>query len=417
LEANNKNRGDTLFGTLLSLRGNPRACVYTEPLWGIPYNLYIPFFTLYMFTLGLTDAQIGFIISMGIFLSMFSSLLGGVLTDKFGRRRTTLWGDIFSWTIPCFIWAFSQDFNWFIAGAFFNGMWQITNNSWQCLLVEDSDPNQLVTIYNWVYIAGLLSVFFAPISGVFIGRYSLVPVMRVLFAITGAMMTLKFIILYKYSTETEQGLIRLKESKGVSLLRLTWEYKDVLAQILKTPATVRVLVLISLLSIQQLISGNFFSLYVTQNLFIPDQYLAVFTIVRAAIMLVFFFIAQAKLSKMPMYAVMLGGLGLYIGGHVLLLNIPAESAVPLLVVFTAVDACAAALFLPRRDVLFMQSIDPKERPRIMSLCMVIMLGVTSPFGILAGVVSNMDRRLPFIANVVLFALMGCLIAYERKIKK
>ena len=26
--------------TLFNLRGNARACVYTEPLWGIPYNLF-----------------------------------------------------------------------------------------------------------------------------------------------------------------------------------------------------------------------------------------------------------------------------------------------------------------------------------------------------------------------------------------
>ena len=28
-----------LVKTLLELEGNPRICVYLEPLWGIPYNL------------------------------------------------------------------------------------------------------------------------------------------------------------------------------------------------------------------------------------------------------------------------------------------------------------------------------------------------------------------------------------------
>ena len=32
-----------LISTLKNLRGNPRACVYTEPLWGIPYNLFAPY--------------------------------------------------------------------------------------------------------------------------------------------------------------------------------------------------------------------------------------------------------------------------------------------------------------------------------------------------------------------------------------
>ena len=42
-----------LVHSLLSLRGNPRACVYTEPLWGIPYNLYSPYATLFMVALGI----------------------------------------------------------------------------------------------------------------------------------------------------------------------------------------------------------------------------------------------------------------------------------------------------------------------------------------------------------------------------
>ena len=413
METKNRRREESLFGALLSLKGNPRACVYTEPLWGIPYNLYLPFHTLYMFSLGVTDVQIGLLISIGMFLQMFSSLLSGVLSDKFGRRETTLWADIVSWTIPCLIWAFARDFRWFFAAALFNGMLMITHNSWQCLLIEDADQNQFVTIYYWVHIAGLLSVFFAPLSGYFIGRFSLIPVMRVLFFISAAVMTSKFIILYVYSTETRQGRIRMKETKNISLPQMVFGYKDVLIQIFKTPATLRVLVLISLLNIQQLISANFFSLYVTQNLHIPEQYLAAFTIVRAVIMLLFFFFAQAGLAKIPSSTVMLGGLVMYIGGHALLLRTPA-GAVPLLFFYAAMDACAAALFLPRRDALLMRSMDPKERPRIMSLLTVIMLGVSSPFGYVAGFLSNLNRGWPFMLNVALFLLMGCLIVIEKK---
>ncbi len=62
-----------LLTTLVGLRGNPRACVYTEPLWGIPYSLYVPFFTLYMYALGVNDQQIGFLISIA--LGVFTKLL------------------------------------------------------------------------------------------------------------------------------------------------------------------------------------------------------------------------------------------------------------------------------------------------------------------------------------------------------
>jgi hypothetical protein len=48
-----------LLTSLVGLRGNPRACVYTEPLWGIPIALRSVFYPLYV-RAGVNDQQIGF---------------------------------------------------------------------------------------------------------------------------------------------------------------------------------------------------------------------------------------------------------------------------------------------------------------------------------------------------------------------
>jgi len=78
-----------MFAFLFSLKGNAKACIWTEPLWGIPFNLYTPFFTVYMFSLGILDAQIGILITAGRLVQMIAAIFGGVLTGKFGRRLTT----------------------------------------------------------------------------------------------------------------------------------------------------------------------------------------------------------------------------------------------------------------------------------------------------------------------------------------
>ena len=41
-----------LIVTTRSLRGNARGVVYTEPMWGLAYNLYAPYASVYMLTLG-----------------------------------------------------------------------------------------------------------------------------------------------------------------------------------------------------------------------------------------------------------------------------------------------------------------------------------------------------------------------------
>ena len=53
-----------------------------EPLWGIPFNLITPFATLYMYSQGVTDVQIGLILSIAMVVQVIFSFFGGILTDK-----------------------------------------------------------------------------------------------------------------------------------------------------------------------------------------------------------------------------------------------------------------------------------------------------------------------------------------------
>ena len=408
-------KSDTIT-QLRSLRGNPRYCVFTEPLWGIPFNLYIPFLTLFMYRLGLDDGDIGLLVSVGLFLQMFMALIGGVLTDKFGRRLTTVCADIVSWTIPTLLWAFAQDFRWFLVAAIFNSIWHISGVSWQCLLVEDHPEEGVVQLFNWMYIAGHIAVLFAPLSAYFIGVFSLVPVMRVLLVFASISMTIKFIILFKYCKETERGIERLAETKNKSIFSMLLGYKGVIKQALTTPMTVRVLILITLLNIQMIASSNFFSLYVTEDLGLPEQFLAWFPILRSAIMLVFFIGLQDKLNKYNMHIVMIIGLAAFIISTLLLLAITPGTLI-FLALFIILDACAMALFLPRRDTMVIHNTDPTERARLMSILIVFMLGVSSPFGVIIGRLSLINRRIPFMINIGLFVLMGIIVIFERYSRK
>jgi DHA1 family tetracycline resistance protein-like MFS transporter len=162
----------SLIITLRSLTGNPRGCVYTEPLWGIPYNLIAPYASVYMLALGLTDQNIGLVLSVSWGFQVFWALMSGAITDKLGRRRTTLIFDILAWSVPALIWAFSQNIWWFLAAGIMNAIWRVTMNSWTCLLVEDADPQQLVPIYTWIHIANQVAGFAAPLAGILVARYS-----------------------------------------------------------------------------------------------------------------------------------------------------------------------------------------------------------------------------------------------------
>jgi MFS family permease len=414
-------RSHPLFATLFGLKGNPRACVLTEPLWGIPYNLFIPYASLYMLALGVKDVQIGLLASIGMAFQVVFALLSGAITDKFGRKRTTFYSDLLSWTVPCLIWAISQNFYFFLVAAIFNSTWRISANSWTCILVEDAEQDQMVNIYAWIYISGLLAAFFSPIAGLLVGQFSLVPTVRVLYVFALIMMTAKFVVMNVFVTETRQGQVRLEETRDQPLFSLLQGYQGVFGQLLKTPRTLVTLGIMLIMSITMLINGTFWAILVTERLHVPNEAIAIFPFVKSAMMLVFFFFVLPRVGSKVFMRPMLIGLVCYIVGQSLLVGIPA--ALPLmgviaaLVVVALLEACAAALVGPFADSMVAATIDPAERARIQAILYMIVIVLTSPFGWIAGQLSSLNKVLPFMLNIALYIIGGVLVIWAARLAK
>ena len=384
-------------------KGNPRTLVLIEPLWGIPYNLIAPFATLYMYTQGVTDVQIGLILSITMVVQVCFSFFAGILADKLGRKTTTMMGDFFGWGLACLVWAASQNFWLFLLAALLNCFEQINQTAWYCLLIEDADQRDLVGLYTWINIGGLVAVFFAPISGMLVSAHSVVPVVRVLYFLFALTMMTKCFITYKFCHETRQGQVRKAATKGVSPLHMLGEYRQLIPMLLKNKAVVKAVAVSVLLYIANVVNTNFFSLYVTQRLGLSDNYLALFPILNAGVMLVFMVGIQHKLNALKFRVPLWTGLALYaVGALVLLLSPEGGLGFVLLNVFCT--AVAASLVNPRKDALLQLNLDPQERARLNALIMASTVALSSPFGYLAGWLSNIDRRLPFGFLIVLFLL-------------
>ena len=384
-------------------KGNPRTLVLIEPLWGIPYNLIAPFATLYMYTQGVTDVQIGLILSITMVVQVCFSFFAGILADKLGRKTTTMMGDFFGWGLACLVWAASQNFWLFLLAALLNCFEQINQTAWYCLLIEDADQRDLVGLYTWINIGGLVAIFFAPISGMLVSANSVVPVVRVLYVLFALTMMTKCFITYKFCHETRQGQVRKAETKGVSPFRMLGEYRQLIPMLLKNRAVVKAVAVSVLLYIANVVNTNFFSLYVTQRLGLSDNYLALFPILNAGVMLVFMVGIQHKLNALKFRAPLWAGLALYaVGALVLLLSPVGGLGFVLLNVF--LTAVAASLVNPRKDALLQLNLDPQERARLNALIMASTVALSSPFGYLAGWLSSIDRRLPFGFMILLFLL-------------
>ena len=213
-------------------KGNPTACMLCEPFWAIPHALVTPFASLFLSRNGCSDTQIGLILSVSMIFQVFFCLIGGILTDKWGRRITAFVSELAGWSIPCLIWFFAHDFIWFLLASVFNAIWQVSILSWTALLVEDCEPGGLVYAYSWIEISGKLAVFLSPISYFLMEEYEFDLVVRGLYLFAFVFMTFKAILLYILSRETRQGTIRRKETRGLSFQTMLAGYGGVLRKIL-----------------------------------------------------------------------------------------------------------------------------------------------------------------------------------------
>ncbi len=394
-------RKHPLIELLKHNKGNPRTLILMEPLWGIPYNLIAPFAALYMYTQGITDVQIGLILSVAMVVQVFFSFFGGIITDKLGRKFTTMMGDFFGWGVACLIWAISDNFWLFLIAVLFNSFEQINQTAWFCLLIEDADPKDLLGIYTWVNIGGLVAIFFAPISGLLISTFTVVPVVRVLYFVFAVNMLIKVVITIRHCDETRQGKIRMTETKDTPVLQMLYEYKNLIPKVLMNKEIMKVVIVSVILHITNLVSTNFFSLYVTQRLGIADSYLAFFPILNAAVMLIFMIGIQHRLETVKFRIPMWIGLVLYAACSILLILSPVGSILSV-IIYVLVVAVANALVVPRKDALLQLNINPKERARINALIMSFTIAFASPFGYFAGWLSSIDRRLPFVFTFTMF---------------
>ena len=393
-----------LFQSLRELKGNPRVTVLTEVMFGIPYNLFAPFFSVYMLAFGMTDQQIGSIASLGLVVQIFSALLSGAIVDKFGRRLTLFICDMLCWSVPCLIWAVAQDMRYFVAAAVMNSLWRISHTAWTCLMVEDAEERHLVHIWTWIMIFAVCSAFFAPLGGWFVNRYGLIPAARGLFLFGFIMLTAKFVVLYIYSHETTRGRQRMEETRHRSLPSLLGEYRSVLNQLLHSKPILAALSLMIIMNIYTTVSGNFWGILFTTKLGFSDADISTYVALRSIVMTVCFFLLGPRLTslrhfRLPLWA---GFIAFFVSQLVLVVMPP--HVVPLLVVSVLLEAVAAALVNPMTESLLALSMESDERARVSAMVYVALIIVISPFGWIAGQLSAIDRSLPFALNMVLFAL-------------
>jgi len=385
------------------IQGNARGCLIYEPLFILPYSMLSMYVSVYMFQLGVSEKQIGLITSIGLVLQIFTSFISGYLTDRMGRRRALLYYDLVGWSIAAIIWAVSQNFWYFLIAAIFNSLLRVPNTAWYCLLVEDTDPKDRSIVFRVLQLIGVVGGLFAPLGGLLVNHFTLIPAMRIMYIIFGISVTVMFFARHFSTHETEVGIRKRKESSEIKFKDNFNEYIIAIKAILSNRLLMMVFGVYILFNFQVQIQNTYLSIYLVEALKINDALIAIFPAVSSIAMLGLMFFVIPKFNENKANQYIIWGFFLAILSKVILITVAPGKITPI-ILSTMLAAAGTIIASPYLEAVVANSIDDEQRAKIFSLLQVLVLVVISPSGFIGGWSYTIDPRLPFILMILAFAV-------------
>lgn len=385
------------------IKGNARGCLIYEPMFVLPYSMLSMYASVYMFELGVNEKQIGLITSIGLVLQIFTSFISGYLTDRMGRRRALLYYDLLSWSLAAFIWAASQNFWYFLIAAFFNSFLRVPNTAWYCLLVEDTNPDDRSIVFRVLQLIGVIGGLIAPLGGLLVSKFTLVPAMRIMYILFGISVTLMFIGRNFSTKETEIGIRKRKESKTVKLKSNFQEYTLAIKSILHNPLLLIIFGVYILFNFQMTLQNTYLSIYLVEALNIDDSFIAIFPAVSSIAMLALIFFVIPRFSELKASKYIIWGFLLAIVSKLILIFIGPKEIIPV-IISTMLAAAGSIIASPYLEAAVANSIDDEQRAKMFSILQVLVLIFISPSGIIGGWSYTINPRLPFILMILSFVV-------------
>ncbi len=397
------------------VQGNARVIVLSQPFWYIPFSLFFPYLTQYMLALGLSNEQVGLINAISMIVGVVLSLFAGWVTDRLGRRRTTLICDLISWAMAAALWALAQNFAWFVAAAVANSFLRIISVSWNCCVVEGTPPEHRLNVFWWLNIIGTLSAFFTPLMALFMGagdKAGLIAAMRIVLGVSAVLYAVSFLVRHRYLRESDIGVARMQASRGTSPLQALVEYPKLFARVLSNPLLLCFLLIRTLFFVHNGIKGTYLSVAVVQGMGFGQETIGFINLGAGLVMLASQFLLLPRLQTLsPRKPLMisLAALGL---SFLLLVLAPARSVVSLLI-YIVVSSGGVLVTGMLVDTLTANAMPDHDRSALLGVISILIVGISAPFQYLCGWLADLPGlgpRLPMLTIVALFAVCMVLLS-------
>lgn len=403
------------------LKGNTRISVIMEPMYGIPFALFNFYLSLYMKSQGITDLQIGYLIALNFIFSAIFSLVGGVITDHLGRKRTTLIFDLLSWPVALAIYAFSNTFWLFALAIILNSLGKITSVSWSLMVIEDSDNDERIAAFNILNIINLAAGIVTPIGGIIVSAIGVASAEICFLIFMTISMFIMILIRNHFYVETKTGR-EILDSKIPFNIRDIFKnglYGRAILAIFKSREMIMI-VCVYVLFMVYIPIGTFSSLYyapyINEVLGIGKSAISILGAVNSVMMLVVFVLIIPIISRFNMVLNMIVGIIIQAVALVFFILIPSNH-------LTSTTFCVAlfalgfGLFRPFIDAILAEVTDGRERAGIYSLLNTIISVFSSLLGLFSGYLYAINPRLIYLESIGILLLSTIFLFLFLNMKK
>jgi len=170
--------------------------------------LWRPFWGLYVLELGGSTSSLGALATLQSLSNLALQLPGGMLADRFGRRRVILVSSLFGF-LPPLIFRLSSHWTMLIPGIVVSSLSSLAIPARSALISESLPPGERATGFGAYMMSWYLFIVAAyPVRGYIMDRLGVIPGMRVGFVFTFLVMLPIVLIQWRFvneTLETDQG--------------------------------------------------------------------------------------------------------------------------------------------------------------------------------------------------------------------
>jgi MFS family permease len=388
----------------LSVQGNARVIVITEGIAAISFQWFRTYFPLYMLALHVNEVQIGLLESVLILTQLISTLLGGYVADRLGRKRTLVTFDIICWGVPMFLYAIARNPWYFLVGRVINGFVYIVVPSFQCLFVEDVPNADRAAVFGTLQFLTSGARLLAPVAGWLVAWQGIVPAGRMIAGICMVSSISIALARQLLLRETSMGRVRMVDTAGLTPSQMVQEYLSAIRTLVEGREMRTFLAVRSLVAFKTVMWTTYATIYLTdeRGIGLSASSIAILPSLAALITMAMTLMSAARLQTQRVFGSLILGQILSIIAAVSFALSPAGT-LGLAIVWAVVEAAGMALFQPANRSYWANIVGNRERALVFSASAAVMSLCTLPAGPLAGVLYTRYPKGPFLLGIAMQA--------------